>query len=215
MSLNGDIQVQQVLQALKEDAADDTMPPDQFKTKGGIVLRLKRVSPFLVKDARERLVEPKPPMVYMEDKETTEENLADPEYQQALQEFQITLSEVGNSILLSMGTSVETVPPGTDPPESDDWVEAVEEMVGIPVPKTPRRRYYLWMKYVAITDLDDFINLLGKITRLSGMVTEAAVAQATAEFSGVPQGNTPDRVPPPPKIERRDSNSSADTGLRA
>lgn len=208
-------QVRQMIQAIAEDDPQDTTPPNQFKASSGVVFKIKKVSPLLLKDAQERLIEPRPPKVYLEDKETHEDNPSDPDYQDKLRQFQILQAETSHAVLLTMGTAVESIPDDVDGIDATAWVETVEEIIGIEVPKTPRRRYFCWVKYVAITDMADFFGLLRKITRLSGFVTEEAVAQAAASFRSSENGRADTELQPPPKIGHGDNNSAGDVRLRA
>jgi hypothetical protein len=56
--------------------------------------------------------------------------------------------------MLTRGTELIKLPEGIEPPEGETWSEDVHDITGIEVPPVgSRRRYYVWLKYVALNDL--------------------------------------------------------------
>lgn len=171
--------------------------PNSYTTGRGVELRLKRVSSLILQDALKKLVPPKPPKVYLEDKQTHEENPNDPDFIAAQQAFDMERGMLSMGIYFTLGTEVVSTPPDVPHHSSEDWVEDIEFIAGIPVPSVaekPRARYLLWLKYIAITD-DDLEPLLQKIMRMSGLTMEGDVAQATQAFRNSPARDSDSGVP--------------------
>lgn len=183
-----------VMQAISEH--DEVVkPPTEFTTSNGVVLKLKAVPPLLVMDVQRRFVEPVPPKVRNFDKgegddAPLEENPSDPGYQRALNEHRQTVGEASNAIFIVRGTEIVSIPDGVSKVEDPDWAEDIGEFTGIDVPAVGRRRYYAWMKYVALASMDDFQNLLNRLTSLGGVTLESDVTAAEETFRPAENGGT-------------------------
>lgn len=187
-----------VIAAIPEQ--DDT-PPDQYRTTTGVVLRLKKVPPFLITDAQAKLVEPTPPKVWIEDKNTHEDNLADPAFNTALGEYRRKLGELSSAIFLARGTDVVSKPDNIPQWDDNQWSQDLEDLgIDLDIPKVGKRRYYLWLKYEVITDADDLGGILQKLNRLGGITMEVDVAAAMAGFPG--DEARPDAAGVSPEAER-------------
>lgn len=200
-----------VIRAIPED--HDTNPdsrPDRYKTKEGVVFRLKPVPPFLMMDAQRAFPAPKPPSVPNYDKDpdgkVLEENPADPEYQRLIREYNEMMGDLANGIMLTRGTEVLSVPDGMDKVDDGAWAEDAREFGRVEVPAVGRRRYFCWLKYVALTNMGDYEGLLKKISAMSGMTMEVDVARATADFPNQSEGDTPVGVPTPEEDGRGPGN---------
>ena len=194
-----------ILQAIPEDATEgqvaDAQRPDRFVTSNGIVFKLKSVAPLLVLDAQKQIVEPKPPKIKNyekgeDDDAPLEENPNDPEFLRAHMEYRQKVGEVSNAIFLTRGTEVVSVPEDVDNLDDEDWALEVEEFTDIKVPKVGRRRYYCWLKYVALTSMNDFQALLNKLSALGGVTLESDVADAEASFRTDSGGDAVTGIPP-------------------
>jgi len=194
-----------ILQAIPEDAMEgqvaDAQRPDRFVTSNGITFKLKPVAPLLVLDAQKQIVEPTPPKLKNYEKgegddAPLEENPNDPAFLRAHMEYRQRVGEVSNAIFLTRGTEVLSVPEGIEHYEDKEWAEEVEEFAGIKVPAVGRRRYYCWLKYVALTSMDDFQGLLNKLTALGGVTLESDVATAEATFRPDEGGDAAPGLPP-------------------
>lgn len=161
---------------------DVTTSQDTYTTKNGITLKIKPVPPMLIQDAGRRLKPPKVPTYYNKDKEVEEENPDDPDYTQALVQWNVDRADLVNGIILAWGTELVFVPESISPVDSDEWVEMVKEVADLDVPTSRYKRYYCWLKWVALSNAEDFGNLLQRAALFSGVTTEAAVAQAAEEF---------------------------------
>lgn len=192
-----------ILQAIPEDTAPEkvaaSQKPDQFVTSNGIVFKLKAVPPLLIMDAQRAIVAPVPPKVRNYEKgdgeeAPIEENPNDPAYIRAMLEHQQKTAEVTNAIFLTRGCIVEHVPPDIDPMDGTEWAEEVQEFAGIKVPAVGRRRFYCWLKYVALTSLEDFQGLLNKLTTLGGVTLETDVQLAEESFRPASGGDASEGV---------------------
>lgn len=190
---------EEVMNAIPED--DKNEPRDMFVSSLGVVLKLKPVPPMLMADIRSNLKEPKPPLVPNTDKDPDnpplEENPADPEFQSAMRDYHQRVSEMTYAVFLTRGTSLVTVPDGVEPPDSTDWSDEISEFTGMEIPKVGKRRYYAWLKYVALTNMEDFGRLLSKVANFAGITSEVDVAQAAESFRSDSQGDTSDGVHTP------------------
>lgn len=175
----------------------DVLPPSAepyFVTEAGLRLRLRKVTRFVLIEAGKKLVEPKVPVVFMDDKGREEENPQDPDYILAKQQVANERGFLYISAMLTLGTEIDILPPGMEPPESDEWLEIVESL-GIDVPANNKRlRYCAWLKYIAVPD-SDFNKLMDAVLKYSGLVTEEAVADAQDAFRGETGGNGATQLP--------------------
>lgn len=193
-----------ILQAIPEDATDgqvaDAQRPDRFVTSNGITFKLKPVAPLLVLDAQKQIPEPQPPKLKNyakgeDDDAPLEENPNDPAFLRAHMEYRQKVGEVSNAIFLTRGTEVISVPDGIEKFEDQEWAQEVEEFGGIKVPAVGRRRYYCWLKYVALTSMNDFQGLLNKLTALGGVTLESDVADAETSFRPDESGDAASGLP--------------------
>lgn len=187
---------QTIIDKIPEDI-EIIMPQDQdtYKTKTGVTLKLKRVSPLLMADASRALVEPRVPQVANLDKEedgsVLEDNPADPDYIAAMNQYRQQLSDLSSAIYLTRGTVPERpLPDGVPDWEDSEWSADIEDIAQIRVPALGKRRYWAWLKYIVLEDLDDFSDLLRAIMRRGGITMEADVAQATTDFRSDEEGDT-------------------------
>ena len=196
-----------ILQAIPEDGGQvaEAQRPDRFVTSNGIVFKLKPVAPLLIMDAQRQFSEPQPPKVPNYDKgegdeAPLEDNPSDPKYQRELIEYRRQLGEVANAIFLTRGTEIVSIPEGVEKPEDEDWAIEVEDFAGIKVPAVGRRRYFCWLKYVALTSMPDFQGMMNKLTTLGGVTMESTVAEAEQSFRPDESGNSSEGVPPTEEV---------------
>lgn len=186
-----------VLAALGEDEVqinDTREKPDQFTTSSGIVFKLRPVAPLLIIDVQRRFKAPEPPKLPNYDKgdgddAPLEENPSDPAYLRAVQEHNMQVGEASNAVFLTRGTEIISIPDGIDKVDDAEWADDVREFAGLEVPAVGRRRYYCWLKYVALSSMDDFQGLLNKLTSLGGVTLESEVQAAEETFRPAEDGN--------------------------
>ncbi len=187
--------VNQVLHSLGVDEAQEAaVPNDEFVTSNGIRFQLRPVPPLLIRDLAQSIKEPRVPKVHIEDKDTYEENPNDPAYIESVQEYQRTLGELTNSVLLTRGTKIIDVPDAVEALDGEEWLEDMTEL-GIEVSTSRRARYYAWLKYVALVKTSDFGGLLGKVARMCGITMESEVEEALRSFRSNEEGAADPGVP--------------------
>lgn len=167
---------------------------DTVSTSKGLVLRVKPVPNMIIMEARNRMQEPKPPKVFIEDKGVEEENPLDPDYVAALNKFQYEQGLVGFTAMLAFGTEIVTRPTDVLPPDSEEWSEDLHEIFGITVPSRGKARYAAWLRLYALID-PDINKVLAAVRAKSGLVTEEAVKQAAENFPGDTEGPTDNGAP--------------------
>lgn len=165
---------------------------DTVELSTGVVLRVKPVPGRILGDAARLVKRPTPPMVMNNDRGREEPNPDDPGYLDALREWSQQTMEASVNVALTLGTTVEHLPGGMHPPESDAWIEEVAgayEVVGMASPvrtAPPKARYLDWLLYYAIgRDEDQFI--LTKVLFATHMITREELADAIASFRGLAQ----------------------------
>ena len=167
---------------------DSTLPvidmvPSQWTSENGVVLKLKKVSRFIIVEMGRKVAMPKVPVIYIEDKGRAEENPNDPDYIAAVTEANYQRSMATITASLTLGTEIESLPEGMAGPQDNEWIEIVEAL-GIEVPKDNKRlRYAAWLKYIAL-DGNSFDALILLVLKFSGLTTEADVTQAQEGFRG-------------------------------
>lgn len=183
--------LQAILATIPE--GDDTEPPDRYTTTAGIVFQLRSIPPLLVTDAQAALKQPRPPRIPNRDLDpdgkVMMENLNDPTFIEELRAYKNALSEVSNAIFLTRGTKIVTIPDGVETVESTDWSDDLKDLAGLAIPDTGRRRYYCWLKYVALANMKDLTSVLRKVSSFAGVTLEADVAVAADTFRSNAQGD--------------------------
>lgn len=196
-----------ILQAIPEDDARvaDAQRPDRFVASNGIVFKVKAVPPLLIMDVQRKFIPPMPPKLPNFDKgegsdAPLEENPNDPTYVRELAEHNQRVGEASNAIFLTRGVEVVSIPDGVERLDDAGWAEDIQEFTDIVVPAVGKRRMYCWMKYVALTSMDDFQGLLNKIMTVGGITSEADVVNAEQSFRPSENGDASSGVPPEPEV---------------
>lgn len=171
------------------DSIDDAFKdPTIYVTEKGITLKLSKISRLLVVDIAKKVVLPKPPVMFIEEKGRQEENPADPDYLEALQDAEYKRGMATIGAYLTLGTKVLTLPIDDkgncliSGPDSTEWSELLAD-AGMEVPEKGRARYLAWLKYYALTDTE-LNDLILAITRLSGVTAEEDVKTIKESFRG-------------------------------
>jgi hypothetical protein len=93
----------------------------------GVVLRVKPVSVFLLDSIQRKLPRPEVPKQEVEGKDgkkRMEENPSHPAYEAAMETYQRESSRTVEDALLTLGTSVATLPDGFEGPDGCGWVRS-------------------------------------------------------------------------------------------
>jgi hypothetical protein len=169
----------------REDRVVDTIQRTQtldsiVRLSTGVELNVKRVPTAIFPDIMRNFPRPKPPRVMNEDMGRVEENPNDPDYIEDVTRWNNELSLSIMDAMIVMGTTLHSVPKGVQKPEDTDWVFDVE-VSGLSVGNNPRKRYLMWVKFVAAPGDDDLQGIMEAVGRLSG-VASGDVDDAVAQF---------------------------------
>lgn len=149
--------------------------------RSGLRLRLKPVPAWLVQKAATSIPKPSVPRVHIEDQDRWEDNPADPGYATDLAMWEAKTIEAGINVLLSMGTEIDALPDGMEPPDSDGWLDVVRYL-GVELDSDlPIARYLTWLLCYALAEVEDFQQVVVAAQRRAGLAEEDA-AQALASF---------------------------------
>jgi hypothetical protein len=151
-----------------------------LKLKSGVVLKLKPVALQAIWDAMAKIEMPKVPVEFIESKGRTEENPMHPDYIAAMEKYDGDRTTAAQDVMWAMGTELMEVPEGFQRPEDEWWSEKVE-FLGIEVSDKKARRYLQWLRYWAITDIEDISNFNIEMARVSG-TSEEDVAKMAESF---------------------------------
>lgn len=175
-----DTEAQEILDAISVVEEN----PYEYLGRKGTKLKLFSVSSQLVSDAMAKVTPPSVPKYWNDRQERELENPMDPGYVSAVQAFEMRRNTIIVNIYLVMGTTLKSVADGMYKPNDNEWSDDINEIAGeLEVPETGRTRYLCWLKYYALTD-NDIGDVIQKIQRLSGIVTEKEVDEAVIHFPG-------------------------------
>lgn len=154
---------------------------DRITLRNGVVLKLHPVPPLAIREAALLVPPPQVPVWISPDKDREEPNPNDPDYLAALEKHKHEQAFRVSDTIHLLGTSVESIPDGIDPPESDVWISKLEA-IGIKVDReNEHKRYLSWLRLYAYTSQADISMVTAFATRLSG-TTEEEVQRAAAAF---------------------------------
>lgn len=182
----------QAINELENESVDKLA--DEFTSKNGIIFKIKKVPNMLIADANRKIVFPRVPTVFIEDKGREEENPNDPDYMRDLREAQTRQGMMGVNTYISFGTEVKHIPEGMVDYLSQEWSEDIEEITGLEIPKKGKGRYCAWVKYYALDD-EDMTDLNIQIARFSGSIPERDVTDAEDSFRDNEEGAPDSGVP--------------------
>ena len=187
-------ELERVLRVIPEGEAPRR---DEFVTSQGVVFRVRPVPPMLQQDVRRRFLaeQPVPPKIKNDEKETLEENPSDPDYLRQMDAFYRDLGEAATAVLLTRGLELVELG-GCEGPDDTEWAEDVRDITRLEVPEKGRRRFYCWLKYVALATQRDLQEAMRRVQRVSGITTEADAAEAAESFRSDPPRAATDGVPP-------------------
>lgn len=175
----GDI-VDQAINAI--DAIEKPKNEWVSATRPNLRFKLKPVSSYLVREAGKKFIQPKPPLWMNPEKEREEPNEADPDYVEAMAIFGRNVGEVTQRLFLGYGSEPLELPSDVEPLDSDAWIEDIEAVTEIEVPRTGKSRYIAWLRLYVLQDDDERLSLNQEIMRFNGIILEVDVQTATTEF---------------------------------
>ncbi len=156
---------------------------DILELSTGVKLGLRTPSAVLLNNAMKANVadEPKPPKVWVEDKQRDEENPSDPDFVYA---YRVWLADAGIrslKALIPTGTRIHSIPDDMVGPEAEDFGDLMESM-GEVAATGVHTRYVQWVMLVA-TGTEDLKTLSTALMRRAG-VREEDVREAQDMFPG-------------------------------
>lgn len=167
--------------AAAESAISEHIAPDEVTLSSGVVLKVRRVPPLLIRRATVHVRAPIVPVVLDPDRGREIENPNDPDYLQAVVDFEETANMAVLAVMIITGTRVVSTPDDLPPVSDDLWIEQLAA-AGIDLElKTDPARYLAWIQYVAIAEIEDMHLIGAAVGRASG-VREADVADAVSSF---------------------------------
>jgi len=187
---------EQAIEAAAKIVEEVRKPPSNEVTlSNGIVLKLKPVPPFLVRQAVLSHKRPEPPVMFIKDKEREEVNPNDPAYLRAVEEYEALTSDTALNITLAAGTEVKSIPEGLFSPEDDGWTEILE-YAGISTTFWERKldRYLAWLRYYALGAATDITLVTSALAKGIGL-TESEVQAAAESFRNRKARRADNRVP--------------------
>lgn len=185
--------LQVINEVIAQDLKRNDNDPRKFVTERGIVLRLEKVPRTLQMKVMQKFPDPVPPMMVLEGYDDPIPNYADPFYNAAMQQIQIDRALAAERVWFSRGVTVVTMPQHVVPPDSQEWLEGLEDLLD-DVPARGPARLAAWLAYYALPTEDEQARLIARIAQFSGSILEADVADAIESFPGGTGGGT-DPVP--------------------
>jgi hypothetical protein len=172
----------------REDSVIEAVESSKTDSNGlirlstGVVLKSKRVSNMLFADVMRKFERPKAPFWTNPDTGRDEENYDHPGYKEKMEAYNADISVAIVELMILVGTENHSVPKGFNN-VNDNWDEDYklilgEDRIGV---SGSRKRYLMWVKYVAAPSQEDINKIMEAVGRLSG-VAEEDVAEAVERF---------------------------------
>lgn len=164
----------QVLEAIETaaDLVEEKPTSDIVTLSNGVRLKCKSVPIMTLRHASASIPKPKPPVVRNEEKDREEVWEGDPSYQQAIEEWEERVGDVGTNVMLMLGTSVEHIPDDVEKPEDDGWLESLLATgIEVKVGSIPAR-YISWLRFYAIATPSDLLAVTSVIAKKSGVLNK-------------------------------------------
>lgn len=148
----------------------------------GVKLKCNKVPEWMVADIYDEFNKNRPPIpVYLNERKGREEpNPNDPDYLDALEDWELEVAMALNNALIISGTEIESIPEDMHGPDDEKWLAKMRAM------DRPVHNEYLaylqWIKYYAGPDArEDSGSILEVVGRLSG-IRESDVETAVQRF---------------------------------
>lgn len=171
---------------------------DEFVSSSGLKFALKKVSAMLISEIGRKVPRPKVPVVYIEEKQRSEENPLDPDYLAAQREADWTQTVLTINATIAFGTVVDesTIPADTEHWTSEDWSDTLKEISGIDnIPIKGKARYVAWVKFYALPEHQELLDLQRAVAIYSGNIPEDTVTEAEDSFRDTPTRPTDPGIP--------------------
>lgn len=192
-----------IIDGLTVDPTDPTL----FTSSTGVKLRLKKFNRLLLVDAERKLPVPKVPEIWREDRDMYEENPNHPDYQKAMILYQRDLNNLALDVAIILGVDVVSIPDGMQKIEDTEWVQTIEDIIpDINIPDSGNRRKLAWVKYYAIPDEVELVNLSVLALSGDGGVVSQEVLKAVDSFRDTENGVAAIGVDNTKNVKSRNNN---------
>lgn len=192
------------------DLAHKPQRADRFVTSRGAVLKLQPVTNMILNNITRERPQPKVPRVFIEAKGREEENPNDPDYLEAMNNYNYEIGMLAIDISVALGTALDL-----DEPQAVDLIFPQEEewragliFIGLTPSELGPARYVDWIKYYATTSITELQALHEAVRSLSGYVTESAVQAVEDSFRGDEERDTDTPVYTPTEVSLGDTGSN-------
>lgn len=163
------------------EADEEPDGPQTVTISNGLILRIKPVPPYLVQRASEGIERPQVPTVYNEEKEREEENPLHPDYEAAVEAWQLKVADAAGKVMLGAGTEVHYLPDGMDGPDADGWIETVEYFGVTFDHNSKMARYITWLTCYALPTAIDLQAATAAVAATTG-IAEGEVQASLDSF---------------------------------
>lgn len=160
--------------------SDNDTGNGSVRLSSGVILKVKKVSGFLMQEVIKQFPKPKVPMWHNEDMGRDEPNPDDPTYKEQLSERDANIGLAIIDLFIVSGTQLKDIPQGIPGPADDGWTDELEA-IDMEISTKPMKRYLMWVKFVACPDENDVASIVSKVGQVSG-VSEESVNSAAETF---------------------------------
>lgn len=165
-----------------------------IKTSRGVEFEVFKPSVLAIRAVEKQMnaKKPKPPEIFLEDKDRTEPNESDPDFINAMNEWTADLAERQYNVALITGTRISSVPEDVEDFNNDSWHGSLFAM-GLELGNSQQERYLQWVKYISAPIPEDMAILLNSVLSQLG-VPEEDVAEAIEAFRSKQERNADNRL---------------------
>jgi hypothetical protein len=146
----------------------------------GVILTAKKISGFLMQEVVRQFPKPKPPMWHNEEMGREEPNPDNPKYVEELSEREANIGLAMIDLFIIAGSEYKSHPRSIPGPDDSSWVDDLQA-IGMEVGENKKKKYLMWIKYIAAPDEADMSLIIYEVGKKSG-VSEEAVASAADTF---------------------------------
>lgn len=170
--------------AAVEDAEKDA--DNTLTLSNGVVVRVKPLPDLLMRKLYSKFDPPEPPEVEVNSggKTWTEPNYDDPNYENAMRKYTMTIADGIANLILLRGFEIVSKPDSIPDYEDDDTWEAELAAIGVDIPEKPLERKLTWTEYRIVETNNDLNAIQEASQRLSG-ISEEDVEEAQERFRGL------------------------------
>jgi len=170
--------IKNIQEAVVEVDSSTPTPSDVMTFSNGVQLKLKKVNFLRIQAVMNRFKYPEIPEYWDESRQRGIKNPDHPEYLRQKAEIDNARMWAVVDAIAALGTEVVFVPDSVPKLEDQNWIDECE-FLGIPIVyDKPIARYLSWIKFVALTEMDDLnklANEFGVVMGISGENVASAI----------------------------------------